>query len=125
MELFNPQLIWQDKQAYLNFVKLRERPSVAGLPFLGYLNDREAYRLPYGINYNEKTLAILESLAVGLGGKLEMGYYPKISLLESGEDILEIIDWQEIHFVLILSSYKNKTILIQSVLEAIVLGHLY
>lgn len=125
MELFDPQLIWQDRQAYLSFVKLRERPTVAGLPFLGYLNNGEAYRLPYGVKYNEKTLTIFEKLAVDLGGKFEMGYYPKISLLESGEVILEIIDWQDFHFVIILSSYKSKSILLQKVLEAIVLGHLY
>ncbi len=125
MNFTHPFTSWKDKKSYLEYLDLRQQPKVAGLPFLGYMEGREAYRLPFQLEFNETTLDVLNLLALEYGGTLELSFYPKILVTDWFEPLVELFDWQEIPFLLIPSDYPLKSILVRDVLEAVVFGHLH
>lgn len=89
---------------------------------MGYMDSREAYALPFSIELTSKSIDALLKLAEAFNATLELAIYPRLVNLETKEVIVEIIDWLGLHFLLVSSSYESKTVLFQSIFEALVYG---
>lgn len=109
---------WQNQEEYLHNRQLkRNKESLAGLAFIGYIDAREAYRLKQEIHWTEKRITTLQIIASDYNGIVELAMYPKIKVDGRAEPILEIIDWLEFSFVLIPISFGPKSSLLKEVLE--------
>ncbi len=120
MTLLNLPEAWNNTEGYLAHRKLKlEASSETGLTFIGYMGARSAYQLPFDIKLTKQVIAALYALADEYDGLLELAMYPRIKVNGRHEPLLEVVDWQGLHFVLVPINYGPKSILFQKVLNVL------